>query len=97
MDVYKKRTCSGRFSGLRPKQAANKAFSALAQEYQRKNQEILPGYIHFTLQECTRGSKKQTYQYTGKRTKLQFPMTIQISPDNVFTYNYSNTIYKYKG
>ncbi|AYV78166.1 MAG: hypothetical protein Edafosvirus6_15 [Edafosvirus sp.] len=87
----------GRFCGLKPKQAANKAFTSLIKSNKYKNGED----VKFKIQECTRGSKKRQFTYSGKRTKLDNPIHIQIGSAvngnaKIITYNYSNEIQKIK-
>jgi len=64
---------SGRFTGLTPYQAANKALS----KYFRENKN-LKTEITFAIRESTRGSKRSTYTYNGKREKLVAPVKYSI-------------------
>jgi len=64
---------SGRFTGLTPYQAANKALS----KYFRENKN-LKSEITFAIRESTRGSKRSTYTYNGKREKLADPVKYSI-------------------
>lgn len=64
---------SGRFTGLTPYQAANKALS----KYFRENKN-LKSEITFAIRESTRGSKRSTYTYNGKREKLVAPVKYSI-------------------
>ena len=64
---------SGRFTGLTPYQAANKALS----KYFREN-KTAKSEISFSIRESTRGSKRSTYTYNGKREKLAVPVKYSI-------------------
>ena len=68
-DVY-----VGRFTGLTPYQAANKALS----KYYRETKKPKHG-IQFSIRESTRGSKRSTYSYNGARLKLDEPVKYTIS------------------
>ena len=64
---------AGRFTGLTPYQAANKALS----KYFRENKTV-KNEINFSIVESTRGSKRSTYVYNGKREKLETPVKYSI-------------------
>ena len=64
----------GRFTGLTPYQAANKALS----KYFRTNKDET-GEVLFTINETTRNSKKTIYTYSGKRYKLDTPVSYKIT------------------
>jgi hypothetical protein len=64
----------GRFTGLTPYQAANKALS----KYYRDNKENSVAMVTFTIRESTRGSKRSEYVYNGKREKLAEPVKYPI-------------------
>jgi len=64
---------SGRFTGLTPYQAANKALSKFFRENKTAKAEIT-----FSIRESTRGSKRSTYTYNGKREKLAIPVKYSI-------------------
>lgn len=85
----------GRFTGKAPKQAANKAFTSLVKEAARANKK-LQGQVTFQIQECTKGSKCESYDYVGKRVELDEPTTITIG-DREVTYNYKNEISRVQG
>ena len=70
----------GRFTGLTPYQAANKALSS----YYRSNAKAKTKgkQITFTIKESTRGSRKGEYTYYGKREKLATPVTYPIEQPN---------------
>merc|ERR1712086_917861 len=67
-------TFEGRFTGLTPYQAANKALSS----YYRANTKSKVSFIMFTIKESTRGSKRNEYTYNGKREKLSTPVEYTI-------------------
>ena len=64
----------GRFTGLTPYQAANKALS----KYYRDHKDTGVSIITFTIKESTRGSKRSEYVYNGKREKLAEPVRYPI-------------------
>ena len=66
----------GRFTGLTPYQAANKALSKYFRETKKPKQDI-----QFSIRESTRGSKRSTYTYNGARLKLDEPVKYTISND----------------
>lgn len=63
----------GRFTGLTPYQAANKALSKYYRETKKAKSEI-----QFSIRESTRGSKRSTYTYNGARQKLDEPVKYTI-------------------
>ncbi len=67
----------GRFTGLTPYQAANKALSKYYRETKKPKQDI-----QFSIRESTRGSKRSTYTYNGARVKLEEPVKYTISNQN---------------
>ena len=67
----------GRFTGLTPYQAANKALSKYFRETKKPKQDI-----QFSIRESTRGSKRSTYTYNGARLKLDEPVKYTISNNN---------------
>lgn len=84
----------GRFSGSKPKQAANKALTSILRK-KRHEKKSTKGKIHFSIVECTRGSKRKEYNYVGNRVKLDDPVTVNIKGKEV-TYQYSNVVRKDK-
>ena len=86
---------AGRFTGLTPYQAANKALS----KYFRENKQA-KAEITFSIRESTRGSKRTTYTYNGKREKLAVPVKYSIkSADGVareIVKEYKNKLTKVK-
>ncbi len=86
----------GRFSGFKPKQAANKALTSLLKTMKggKKTEKI-----KFSIIECTKGSKGKVYHYTGQRIELEHPMTVTIKDnhsgqDRTIVYKYQNNIMK---
>ena len=63
----------GRFTGLTPYQAANKALSKYYRETNKPKKEI-----RFSIRESTRGSKRSVYTYNGRREKLKTPVEYSI-------------------
>ena len=82
---------SGRFTGLTPYQAANKALS----KYFRENKNVKTK-ISFTIKESTRSSKRNEYTYTGKRLKLDEPIEYAIGDGKLITKRYKNKLTKVK-
>ena len=82
---------SGRFTGLTPYQAANKALS----KYFRENKTV-KNKISFTIKESTRSSKRGEYTYTGKRVKLDEPIQYSIGEGKLITKKYKNKLTKVK-
>jgi hypothetical protein len=82
---------SGRFTGLTPYQAANKALS----KYFRENNTV-KSKISFTIKESTRSSKRGEYTYTGKRLKLDVPIQYEIGEGKIITKKYKNKLTKVK-
>lgn len=84
----------GRFTGLTPYQAANKALSKYYRDHKSSGNEIV-----FSIRESTRGSKRLVYHYTGHRTKLEVPVEYVIksgSENKVITKNFKNRLTKIK-
>ena len=84
----------GRFTGLTPYQAANKALSKYYRETKKAKSEIM-----FSIKESTRGSKRLVYQYNGHREKLNVPVEYVIKSGNesrVITKNFKNRLTKIK-
>lgn len=94
--VYKGNT-SGRYSGRKPKQAANKAYSSVIKKEGLQNGG---GKIQFSIKECTRGSKQKRYTYDASRVKLDTPVEVNIvgadGKEKNITYNYNNVLQKAK-
>lgn len=89
---------TGRFTGLTPYQAANKALS----KYFRglENNVESDAQVNFSIRESTRGSKRHEYTYKGSRIKLEQPITYTIKSENgearVITKQYKNQLIKVK-
>lgn len=81
----------GRFTGLTPYQAANKALS----KYFRET-EVPSAEITFSICESTRKSKKSVYTYVGKRQKLDVPVTYKIQDGREIVKNFKNSLKKVK-
>lgn len=74
---------NGRFSGNKPKQAANKALTSIVKAKEKKGEPVIDVDIRFSLKECTRWNKKKckkgadnekiikVYNYLGKREHLE--------------------------
>ena len=90
---------SGRFTGLTPYQAANKALSKYFRN--KKNLNINNATdIFFSIKESSRGSKRNIYNYKGNRIKLETPITYTIKSldgtDRLITKQYKNQLIKIK-
>ena len=81
----------GRFTGLTPYQAANKALSKYFRETKDPMVEVT-----FSICESTRKSKKSVYTYVGKRLKLDVPVTYQIQDGREIVKNFKNSLKKVK-
>ncbi|QKF94054.1 hypothetical protein QKU48_gp0596 [Fadolivirus algeromassiliense] len=88
----------GRFSGSKPKQAANKALTSILKSREQSGGGVT-GEIKFSIVECTRGSKHKQYNYIGKRVKLDKPMKVKIgsgSNAKEIEYKFNNRVMKDK-
>jgi hypothetical protein len=81
----------GRFTGLTPYQAANKALSKYFRETEVPSTEIT-----FSICESTRKSKKSVYTYVGRRQKLDVPVTYKIQDGREIVKNFKNSLKKVK-
>jgi hypothetical protein len=84
----------GRFTGLTPYQAANKALSKFFRESGNIDTDVT-----FSICESTRKSKKTVYTYTGKRYKLDVPVVYKIEDGEngkEIVKNYKNLLKKVK-
>ena len=81
----------GRFTGLTPYQAANKALSKYYRETSKPKKEI-----QFSIRESTRGSKRSVYTYNGRREKLKTPVEYSIKDGRTITKHYKNRLIKVK-
>jgi hypothetical protein len=88
---------SGRYSGKKPKQAANKAYSSVV-----KKEGLQKGgaKIQFSIKECTRGSKQKKYTYDAERVELDIPVEVTIKGTNgeekLIKYSFNNKLSKAK-
>jgi hypothetical protein len=89
----------GRFSGYKPKQAAGKALTSILKQRQQEGKDLAEE-IGFSMVECTRGGSHKISQYTGKRVKLEKPVTVTIKTSDgkkkEINYNFTNKIAKVK-
>ena len=89
----------GRFSGYKPKQAAGKALTSILRHREKEGQD-LSQEVSFSMVECTRGGSHKVSQYTGKRVKLEKPVTVTIKTSDgkkkEINYNFTNKITKVK-
>jgi len=89
---------TGRFTGLTPYQAANKALSKHFRSLENNSEADVQ--VNFSIRESTRGSKRHEYNYKGSRIKLDQPITYTIKSDNgearVITKQYKNQLIKVK-
>ena len=90
----------GRYAGLKPKQAANKAFTAIIKA-NGGNTTCVGKPFKFTLMECTRGSRCKVHSYEGVRTQLQTPVVVTIKSNDGqhvknIEYKYVNKVKKIK-
>lgn len=81
----------GRFTGLTPYQAANKALSKFFRESSKPDAEIT-----FSICESTRKSKKSTYTYVGRRLQLEVPVKYKIQDGREIVKNFKNSLKKVK-
>jgi hypothetical protein len=85
----------GRYTGLTPYQAANKALS----KYYREHSDNAATEITFSIRESTRGSKRSVYTYNGRREKLAVPVEYTIKGkdgDRTVVKEYKNRLTKVK-
>lgn len=89
----------GRFSGNKPKQAANKALTSILKSKEQIDGPSPSGEIKFSIIECTRGSKHKQYNYIGQRVKLDNPMKVKIGSGvdaKEIEYKFNNRVMKDK-
>ncbi len=86
----------GRYTGLTPYQAANKALS----KYYRGAGDKAESEITFSIRESTRGSKRTVYTYNGRREKLGTPVEYTIKgkdgTERTVTKEFKNRLTKVK-
>ena len=95
--IYNGKT-SGRYSGLKPKQAANKALTSIIKE-NGGNNECIGKKFKFEMIECTRGGRRKISLYEGRREKLEKPLEVTIKGvdgEKKIVYNFSNKLHKVK-
>ncbi len=96
--VYENGQPKGRFSGTKPKQAANKALTSILKTRESDGKSTTVK-IKFSIIECTRGSKHKEYNYVGERVKLDKPMEVTIGKGvnaKTIKYRYNNKVFKDK-
>jgi len=96
--VYENGQPKGRFSGTKPKQAANKALTSILKTRESDGKSTTTK-IKFSIVECTRGSKHKEYNYVGERVKLDKPMEVTIGKGanaKTIKYRYNNRVFKDK-
>jgi len=81
----------GRFTGLTPYQAANKALSKYFRETKPPQPEIT-----FSICESTRKSKKAVYTFVGKRLELDEPIKYTNKNGDEIVKNFKNSLKKVK-
>lgn len=81
----------GRFTGLTPYQAANKALSKYYRETNKPKKQI-----RFSIRESTRGSKRNVYTYNGRREKLATPVEYSIKDGRTIVKKFKNRLVKVK-
>jgi len=84
----------GRFTGLTPYQAANKALSKYFRE--NKDVESIANTITFQICESTRKSNKHEYKYTGSRVKLEVPVSYTLTDGKIISKYFKNILKKVK-
>ena len=90
----------GRYSGKKPKQAANKAFSSIIKDMKKIGNQTggVNVDINFSIRECTRNSRHKEYKYVGIRETLNNPVKVSINNEDgsvkEITYNFHNKIQK---
>jgi hypothetical protein len=95
---YDNNSPTGRFSGSKPKQAANKALTSILKLREGAGQSTTIK-IRFSIVECTRGSKHKEYSYVGERVELEKPMEVKIGKGpnaKTIKYRYNNKVFKDK-
>jgi hypothetical protein len=90
----------GRFKGIRPRQAANKAFSAICKEQTKEGKNIIGKEIIFSIIECTRKTKNRKFNYIGKREELKEKSVREVQVGGSkearkIIYKFKNNIRKY--
>ena len=83
----------GRFTGLTPYQAANKALSKF---FRNAPVEQAGDEVTFSICESTRNSRKAVYTYIGARVRLEVPVEYSIEGGRVIVKNFKNSLRKVK-
>lgn len=87
----------GRFSGLKPKQAAGKALTSILRKIKESGGDLTQE-INFSMVECTRGRTHKVSNYRGRRVKLPQPIKVTLKKTGrTVEYNYQNKVTKVKG
>jgi len=85
---------TGRYSGKKPKQAACKALTGIVKNCELEGEQS----VKFLMAECTRGSKKKRYSYSGHQQELETPVEVVIKREGggeqKITYNKHNVVKK---
>lgn len=68
----------GKYRGKKPKQAGNKAFSAIIKENKKNNTSIVGTDVNFTITEVSKNRDPRVYTYVGRRTELPVPITVEL-------------------
>lgn len=88
----------GRYCGLKPKQAANKALTSIIRS-NGGNDKCIDKTFRFEMIECTRGGNKKRSIYEGVRTRLPKPLVVNIKSESgakTITYKFTNKLKKVK-
>lgn len=83
----------GRFTGLTPYQAANKA---LSKYFRLAPADSSSSEVTFSICESTRNSRKAVYTYVGARVRLEKPVEYSIDGGRVIVKNFKNSLRKVK-
>jgi hypothetical protein len=83
----------GRFTGLTPYQAANKA---LSKYFRLAPAGSALSEVTFSICESTRNSRKSVYTYVGSRVRLETPVTYSIAGGRDIVKNFKNSLRKVK-
>ena len=83
----------GRFTGLTPYQAANKA---LSKYFRLAPADSASSEVTFSICESTRNSRKSVYTYVGARVRLEKPVEYSIDGGRVIVKNFKNSLRKVK-
>jgi hypothetical protein len=84
----------GRFTGMKPKQAANKAFSAIMKHMKESGNDLEKSAC-FKIKETTKGDNGKEYMFIGVREKLNEPFNIEMKDGKTVLFTCVNKITKY--